>query len=83
MDDKRFYVQDGDGNEVEYEIVLTFTDPNTNINYVVYKEPGNSEDVLAARYDETTKEEGTLVPLETDEEYEMIQEVLDAFMNEE
>ncbi len=83
MDEKRLYIQDEDGNEVEYEIILTFTNPETGINYVVYQEPGETDDVLAARYEETTDKAGTLTELESDEEYDMIQEVIDAFFNEE
>lgn len=83
MEDKRFFIRDEDGTETEYEIVLTFTDPNTNISYVVYKEPGDSDEVLAARYTEESPEHGTLVEIESDEEFDMIQEVLDAFTEEE
>lgn len=83
MEDKRLFIQDEQGNEIEYEIVLTFTHPDTNISYVVYKEPENDEDVFVARYSETSPQEGTLLELESDEEYDMIQEVLDAFFQNE
>ncbi|QMS85614.1 DUF1292 domain-containing protein [Candidatus Xianfuyuplasma coldseepsis] len=82
MDDKRLFIQDEQGNEVEYEIILTFTSTETNINYVVYKELGETDEVLAARYEETDDMGGTLLELETDEEYDMIQEVIDSFFTE-
>lgn len=83
MEDKRFFVMDEDGNEVEYEIVLTFKSPETEKDYVVYKLPGDSEEVMAAIYDESEGETGRLIEIETEEEFEMIQDVLDSFMDEE
>jgi len=83
MEDKSLFIQDEDGNEIEYEIILTFTNPDTDIKYVVYKELGDTDDVLAARYEESSDHEGSLSEIETDEEFEMIQELLDSFYNEE
>ena len=82
MEDKKFFVKDEAGNEVEYEIVLTFNSPETNKDYVIYKLPGESEEVMAAVYDETGGEEGSLSEITTEEEFEIIQEVLDAFLDE-
>jgi len=83
MDEKRLYIQDEEGNEIQYEIVLTFTEPNTGVHYVVYKELGDTDDVLAARYEESSDMAGTLGEIETDEEFDMIQEVIDSFFNDE
>lgn len=83
MEEKRFFVKDEEGIEREFEIVLTFEAPESKINYVVYKEPGDGDEVMAAIYDETAKGEGKLLEIETEEEFEMIQNVLDAFMDEE
>jgi uncharacterized protein YrzB (UPF0473 family) len=83
MEDKRLFIQDEQGNEIEYEIVLTFTHPDTSISYVVYRDLDDEEDVYVARYTETSPQEGTLLDVETDEEYDMIQEVLDAFFQDE
>ena len=83
MDEKRIIVTDEDGNLVEYDIILTFTSPETNKDYVVYQVPGEEEEVLAAVYEETSDTEGTLLEIETEEEFQMIQDVLDAFLKEE
>lgn len=83
MNEKSIFVMDEDGNEVEYEIVLTFKSPDTNQNYVVYKLPGDTDEVMAAIYDETETNAGKLIEIQSDEEFEMIQDVLDAFMDEE
>ena len=61
-------IQDEEGNEVEYEIILTFTNPDTDIKYVVYKELGDTDDVLAARYEESSDHDGSLSEIETEEE---------------
>jgi len=83
MEDKSLFIQDEEGNEVEYEIILTFTNPDTDIKYVVYKELGDTDDVLAARYEESSDHDGSLSEIETEEEFEMIQDLLDSFYNEE
>ncbi len=83
MEEKRIFVLDEKGNEIEYEIVLTFNSPKTHKDYVIYKEPGDTEDVMAAIYDETNNDGGRLLEIESEEEFQMIQDVLDAFMDEE
>jgi len=83
MEDKKFFVMDENGVEVEYEIILTFKSPETNKNYVIYKLPEEEEEVLAAIYSEDEGQGGTLLEIETEEEFQMIQDVLDAFMDEE
>ena len=83
MNEKTLIVTDDKGNIVEYEIVLTFKSPETNKSYVVYKEPGDTEEVMAASYNETDGESGELMEIESDEEFDIIQDVLNAFLEEE
>jgi uncharacterized protein YrzB (UPF0473 family) len=83
MEDKTLRVIDEQGNEVDYEIVLTFKSDQTKKSYVVYKEPGDSDEVYAASYDETETDGGNLNPIETVEEWDIIEEVLDTFQQEE
>jgi uncharacterized protein YrzB (UPF0473 family) len=83
MEDKTLRVIDEQGNEVDYEIVLTFKSDQTKKSYVVYKEPGDSDEVYAASYDETETDGGNLNPIETDEEWDIIEERLDTFQQEE
>lgn len=82
MDDKKLFLTDQDGNEKEFEIILTFESPETKLNYVVYKELGDTDEVMAAVYEEDGNGAGQLEDIETEEEYEMIQDVIDAFYDE-
>ena len=83
MNDKIMYITNEAGETVEYEVILTYEHPETKINYVIYKLPEEQEEVLAARFVEEGEGEGSLSPIETEEEYEMIEEILDAFLGEE
>lgn len=73
------FVQDEHGNEQEMEILFTFDDDSRNKKYVVFKHPGEDEEVFASIYDEA----GNLLPIETQEEWDMIEEVIGAFEDEE
>lgn len=83
MEDKTLRVIDEKGNEKDFEIVLTFKSDETGKSYVVYKEPGDSDEVFAASYNESDTEGGDLQPIESDEEWDMIEEVLNTFLDEE
>jgi uncharacterized protein YrzB (UPF0473 family) len=83
MDEKMIYITNEDGETVEYEVILTYVHPETNIHYVIYKLPEEEEEVFAARYEEESDGEGSLTPIETEEEFDMIEEILEAFTNEE
>ena len=76
--DKTFYVTDEQGNEIEMEILFTFQPDGSNINYVVYTNPNDTEGTAyASRYDE----DGNLFELQSDEEWEMIEEVMSDFIS--
>lgn len=83
MDGKSLFITNEEGNEIEFEIILTFESPETKKKYVVYKELGDTDEVMAAEYVEEGDGEGSLTEVETAEEFEMIQDVLDAFWDEE
>ncbi|MCD6482322.1 MAG: DUF1292 domain-containing protein [Candidatus Izimaplasma sp.] len=84
MEEKEFTVIDEEGNEIEFEVVLTFKNPDTNKSYVVYKLPDeDNEEVFAAIYDEKSKLGGNLTPIETDAEWDTLEEVLNSFLDEE
>jgi uncharacterized protein YrzB (UPF0473 family) len=79
-----FIVIDEQGNEIEYEVVLTFKSDETGKDYVVYKLPIEEEtEVFASSYDPSKKDGGELKPIETDSEWDMIEEVLNAFLEDE
>lgn len=82
MNEKTIIVTDDEGNNQEFEIVLTFESPVTGKKYVIYKLPEDEEDVMAAIYVEENDGEGSLIEIESEEEFQMIQDVLDSFTEE-
>ncbi len=83
MEDNKFFITDEDGKQIEYEIIFTFKSPVTNKDYVIYKLPEEEEEVLAAIYVEQNDGEGTLLEIESEEEFQMVEEVLASFYEEE
>lgn len=80
---------DENGNEELYTILLTFESDEFEKQYVlVYPASADpdSEDVelLAFSYNEKSEDasEGELHPIETDKEWDMVEEVLGVFMEE-
>ncbi len=82
MDDKTIVVTDENGNNTVYEIILTFDSPDTGKKYVIYKLPEEDEEVMAAVYEEQTDGEGVLTEIQSEEEFEMIQDISDSFIEE-
>lgn len=82
MDDKTIVVTGDDGKIIEYEIILTFDSPESGKKYVIYKLPEEDEEVLAAVYEEEADGEGVLTEIQTEEEFEMIQDILDSFLDD-
>lgn len=88
MDNKLTYV-DENGNEVLCEVLFTFNSEEFNKNYVLFYPVGSEDEdgginVMAASYVEL--EDGTageLQNVETDEEWDLIEEMLESFANEE
>lgn len=84
MDTETMVVVDEQGNEVVYEIVLTFKNDEFGKSYVIYKLPGDDEEeVFASSYDESVTDGGDLGPIGSDDEWDMIEEVLGSFQEEE
>lgn len=80
IDSNSLYVTDENGNEKRMVILFTFDAPDGEKQYVVFQDPeGNEEEVFASAY----TDQGELVPIETDEEWEMIDEVVGAFLDTE
>ena len=79
MDDETLIVADDKGVEIEMTILFTFEDERRNHKYVIYYNPKEDNDnIYASIYDD----EGHLFPIESDEEWDMIDEVLGSFMDE-
>lgn len=74
------FVTDENGKEVEMEIVFTFENDETKKKYVLFLNPlDETGEVFASSYDE----EGNLHQIENDAEWQMIEEVLGAFQEDE
>ncbi len=80
LESTSLFVKDEQGNEMEMEILFTFDDEERNKKYVVFKNPKeDDEEVFASAYDDA----GNLLPIETQEEWDMVEEVIGAFQDEE
>ena len=75
----KLFIKDENGKEIAYDILFTFENEQLNKKYVLFVDPQDEEgEVFASCYDD----EGHLLPIETDEEWEMVEEVLGAFDEE-
>lgn len=81
-------IVDEEGNESLYEILFTFDSEDYNKSYVLVYPAGShdEEDVELQAFSYTEQEDGSsgsLEPIETDAEWDMIEEVLNTFLAEE
>lgn len=80
LDSNCLYVKDENGNEKKMTILFTFDNEETKVQYVVFQDPDLDESqVYASRYDD----QGQLLPIETEEEWEMVEEVINTFVEDE
>lgn len=87
MEEKTFKVVNDEGQEVECEALFTFESEATGKMYVVYTD-GELEDgaeKVYANVVEIINDEGDarLLPIETDEEYDLISSMLEKLQTEE
>ena len=80
-----FKAINGEGKEVECEVLFTFESDETKKNYMVYTdntvdEEGNTK-VYASSY-EVEGEEQKLLPIETDKEWAIIETILNDLQEE-
>ena len=79
-DSMTFQVSNENGDIIECEILFTFENSKTQKNYIVYTDHTTDEEgkmrVFAATYD-PTQSAGQLQPLETEEEWGIIQHLLE------
>ncbi len=77
--DNKLIVIDENGNEKEMQILFTFDSKDYQKNYVLFFDPNAEEEIFASSYSEG----GELNIVEDEKEWAMINEVLEAFLNEE
>ena len=78
IDDKQITIKDSEGNEHLMEILFTYEHEERGKKYVFFYEKEHPEDIIAMEYND----EGELFEIESDEEYEEVEEVFNAFMDE-
>ncbi|MEI5905737.1 DUF1292 domain-containing protein [Bacillus spongiae] len=88
--EKHITVIDEQGNEQLCEVLFTFENDEFGKSYVLYYPVGAEEDeneeieIHAASFNPNAEgEEGELKPIETDKEWDMIEEMLNTFLDEE
>ena len=66
IDDKQMTIRDDQGNEHLVEILFTYEHDERKKKYVFFYEKDNPEEVIAMEYND----EGELLEIESEEEYE-------------
>ncbi len=80
VDSNSLYVKDEDGNEKRMIILFTFDSADFGKQYVVFQDPDNdSGEIFASAY----TDDGELIPIESDEEWDMVEEVINTFASDE
>ena len=71
-----------DGKEIECQILFTCNlEGYEGNNYVVFQ-IGDSEDISAARYTEEGEGIGELLDIETDKEWDLLDDAIESFFND-
>ncbi|WP_280768580.1 DUF1292 domain-containing protein [Salipaludibacillus daqingensis] len=84
-EDERIVIPDENGDEHLFQVLFTFDVDSTEKSYMVLAPEGSNEseddeiEVHAFRFEEPEGEELALFPIETDEEWEMVEELLNTF----
>lgn len=78
-----FTVTDENGKEIQCEIIMTFESEEYGKAYVVYQVVGDeSEEYYAASFNPEDGDEGQLYEIESDEEWNFVEEVLEGFLED-
>ena len=70
------FVTQEDGTQIEYQIICTFTDDDTGKNYVVYTDMSKDSDGKVQLHASIYDKDWRLFPIETEDEWEIVEEVL-------
>lgn len=82
--DETLVVTDEQGNELECVIIMTFESEEFGKSYVIYRlKDDETGEYFAASFNPEDDEEGQLTPIETDEEWDLVEEVLENFLEDE
>ena len=91
LEENQLTVIDENGSEILCEILFTFESDDYGRSYVVYypagadneDEDGNVDLHVSAFVPATGNEGGELIPIEDEKEWDMIEEVINTFLDEE
>ena len=75
---KQITIIDGEGKEHLMEILFTYENEERGTKYVFFFDPADPENVIPMRY----QDDGTLEDIDDDEEYEEVEEVFNAYMDD-
>ncbi|NCA96163.1 MAG: DUF1292 domain-containing protein [Methanomicrobia archaeon] len=78
LKDNQIIVTNEKGEEYRLEILFTYENEQRKTKYVLFFDPQNEEDILVARYDD----EGHLEDVDDDEEFDEVEEVLNAYLED-
>lgn len=82
-DIETFIVTDENGKEITCEIIMTFDSDEFNKSYVVYQIVGDETgEYFAAAFNPDDGDEGRLIQIESDEEWDFVEEVLESFLDD-
>jgi len=82
--DNTLIITDENGNEMEAIIIMTFDSEEFGKSYLVYQlKDDETGEYFAASFNPDDSEEGNLIPIETDEEWDFVEEVLESFLEDE
>ncbi|ERJ13715.1 DUF1292 domain-containing protein [Haloplasma contractile] len=92
MDENFITIIDENGDEILCEIIFTFDSDEHKKSYVLYSPVENNDEddsddeqveVLCSAYEQSPEGNvGKLIPIESDEEWDMIEEVFNTFLAE-
>ena len=77
-EEKKITVIDGEGKEHIMEILFTYENEERGTKYVFFFDPADPENVIPMRY----KDDGTLEDIDDDEEYDEVEEVFNAYLED-
>lgn len=75
---KEITIIDGEGKEHKMEILFTYENEERGTKYVFFFDPNQPDDVIPMRYND----EGELEEIEDEEEYDEIEEVFNAYLED-
>jgi len=77
-EEKQIIITDAEGKEHLMEVLFTYDNEERKTSYVFFYDPSDEENVLVYKY----TEDGELEEIEDDEEYDEVEEVFNAYMED-